>query len=191
MKKLILFLALFIPYIMNAQELVAFKLAASGEFVADNDASYVIVPFEGKSAHEIYQIISANIGSLYNDPSKVMSGVEDSFIKVRAIIPISKTTEKIFMVGNALFEVDGHVQFEIKIKDGRVRVAAPLIEDYIWLDGGSSGQFSKLVAQWFKYEKKEKNRLENERKINELEIRVNLELNSILGSLQSPDDDDW
>lgn len=181
MKNLLTLLLFVCPIIAYGQELVSFKLTPTAQFTTSSTSEdFIIVPFENKSAHEIYQMLATNIGGVFNDPSKVMSGVEDASIKIRAIIPISQKVEKIFMVGDVLIEVDGHIQYEIKIKDGRVRVSAPYIENNIWIDGGASGNFRNLVSQWFKAEKKEKKRLENEKKISDLELRVNSTLNSIL-----------
>ena len=44
----------------------------------------MVIPFEGKTAHQIYQELASNVGSTFNDPSKVMSEVEDASIKIRA-----------------------------------------------------------------------------------------------------------
>lgn len=191
MKKFITVLLLICPLLAFAQDLVSFKLTPEGTFTTISDEDYMVIPFEGKSAHEIYQTLASNVGSVYNDPSKVMSGVDDASIKIRSIIPISQKIDKIFMLGDVLIEVNGYMQYEIRIKDGRVRVTAPYIENDIWIDGGASGNFRNLVSQWFKPEKKEKKRVENEKKITELEMRVNSVINSVLGLNKTQEDDNW
>ena len=57
---------------MSAQELVSFKVTPDGNFVSSTGEDFVVVPFEGKNAHQIYQMLASNVGSVYNDPSKVM-----------------------------------------------------------------------------------------------------------------------
>lgn len=191
MKKILAIFMFVLPLFVFAQDLVSFKLTPQGSFVAANGDDFIVVPFEGKTSHEIYQILASNAGSVYNDPSKVMSGVEDASLKFRSIIPVSKTVDKIFMLGDVLIEVNGYLQYEIKIKDGRVRVSAPYIENNIWIDGGATGNFRNLTSQWFKEEKKEKKRVENERKIAELETTVNSVISSVLGVNKNPEDDNW
>ena len=191
MKKFITLLLLVCPILAFAQDLVSFKLTPEGTFTTASGEDFVVINFEGKSAHEIYQTLASNVGSVYNNPSKVMSGVDDASIKIRSIIPVSQKIDKIFMLGDVLIEVNGYMQYEIRIKDGRVRVAAPYIENDIWIEGGASGNFRNLVSQWFKHEKKEKKRIENEKKIAELEMRVNSVINSVLGLNKNQDDDNW
>lgn len=191
MKNLLIYILIVLPIFAFAQGTISFKLTPQATFSTASNEDFIIVPFENKSAHEIYQTLASNIGSLYNNPSKVMNGVEDTSIKIRSIIPISQKTTKVIMLGEVLIEINGFIQYDIKIKHGRAKVSAPFIENYIWIDGGASSNFPNLVSQWFKHEKKEKKRMENMQNIIELENRVNTIINSILGLNKPSEEDNW
>ena len=92
MKKFLTLILLFCPILVFAQDLVTFKLTPQATFVTASGEDFVVVPFDGKSAHEIYQTLASNVGSVYNAPSKVMNVVEDASIKIRAF---SEGTEKV------------------------------------------------------------------------------------------------
>ena len=175
-----------------AQEIVSFKLTPEATFLSNDGEDFIIVPYEGKSAHEIFQLLATNAASVFNDPSKVMSTVEDKSIKFRSIIPVAQKEVKL-LNQRTLAESKGFLQLEIRIKDGRIRISAPFVENDIWIDGSPmQGNFQNLVSQWYKPEKKEKKRIENENFRNSLESRVNLIVNSIIGSTpQMEEDDDW
>lgn len=148
-----------IPLLGKSQDLVFFQLQPNGTFLTSSGQDFAVVSYEGKNSEEIYKQLSTNIGIVFNNPDKVMSGVEYSFIKVRTIIPISEKIEKIIMMGNVKIEVDGYLQYDIKIKDGRVRISAPYIENDVWIDGGASGTYSNIINSWFKPEKKGKEKI--------------------------------
>lgn len=88
MKKILTLLLLVFPIFAIAQEKVSFKLTPQANFVTTSGEDFVIVPFEGKSAHEIYQILTSNVVSVYNDASEVMNGVNDELIKIRGFFPV-------------------------------------------------------------------------------------------------------
>lgn len=169
-----------------AQDKVNFNLTPIGSFITDGGEDFVVVPFEGKSAHQIYQLLATNVGSLYNDPSKVMSGVEDASIKVRAY-SANLCQKKVVLT----FDGGGYYQLEFKIKDGRVRVSAPYIENQISFETQpiSFGEFRYIVSKW--YEKKTgepKNK--NKRDIYRIEHQVNSIINSILG-FNANQEEEW
>ena len=192
MKNLLLILLLF-PFFLNAQELVYFKLTPNATFVSESNENFVIVPFEGKNAHEIYQILASNVGSTFNDPSKIMTSVQDASIKIRAY------SDNIYLkkIGLGMVLVfKGYYQLEFRIKDGRVRVSAPLVEEEIdgppTTLGNGIGEysFSKLVNTWFnngEIKKKEKQNVIN------LETELNSVINTILGLIGSTKqvEEDW
>lgn len=85
MKKLLFFLTLVVAFVnANGQEKVNFKLTSSGIFVGEDGKDYAIIPFENKSAHDIYVEILKNIHEIYNDPKEVLSTVEDESISICA-----------------------------------------------------------------------------------------------------------
>ena len=192
MKKVILFLLLICPFIMSAQELVSFKVTPDGNFVSSTGEDFVVVPFEGKNAHQIYQMLASNVGSVYNDPSKVMSGVEDASIKIRAFSD-NIYTKKVMGIPHAF---QGFYQIEFRIKDGRVRITAPYVEDSLDAPsisnqfGGNKGSFRHIVGKWFKNGKLKEKEAPN---ASNIELQLNGAINVILGLSGSTSkvDDDW
>lgn len=188
MKKILSIIALlFVITIANAQDKgVEFKLQKNGSFLTEEGKDYEIIQYEGLSAHEIYQKLCTNAGGVYNNPSKVMSNVEDVSIKIRAL-STGLVKAKMGMDKGAYY------QFQIKIKDGRVRVEAPMIEErlngatyndkYIW--------WHKFPEKWLKDDKsKEKHKI----KILWVEIGLNSVINEVLGySLKkdNKEEDNW
>lgn len=193
MKKLILLLLLVCPFLVSAQELVSFKVTPEGNFVTTSGEDFVVVPFDGKDAHQIYQMLASNVGSVFNDPSKVMSGVDDASIKIRAFSD-NIYTKKVMGIPHAF---QGYYQIEFRIKDGRVRVSAPFIEDDLRAPslssnafGGNNGSFRHIVKKWFKdgaLKDKEAPHAAN------IEMQMNGVINGILGLSGSASkvDDDW
>lgn len=195
MKKFLTFILLVCPILAFAQELVTFKLTPQANFVTASGEDFVVVPFEGKSAHEIYQTLASNVGSVYNDPSKVMSGVDVASIKIRAFCD-NIYLQKVMGIPH---QWEGYYQLEFRIKDGRVRVSAPIVENDIKCPslsqnafGGNTGSFSHIVGKWFKNgqpkEKEQKN-------IDNIETQMNYPINAILGLVgaasNSNVDDNW
>lgn len=184
MKKLLTLFLMLLPLLVSAQDLAIFTLNQYGQYVSADDEDYIVVSFEGKTAHEIYQELATNVSSLYNDPSKVMTGVEDASIKIRAFSD-DLIRIKILGLGQSL---GGYYQLEFKIKDGRVRVSAPMVEETMWIDGPTFRTFSKEVKGYFKNgELKDKKKEDYSIVV----AKMNSIVNSILGSTKSEDDDNW
>ncbi len=147
MKKLIAIAMMLLPLLAGAQELANFVLLPDGTYQTEDGKDFVVIPLEGKTAHQIYQELASNVGSTFNDPSKVMSGVEDASIKIRAFSD--------FLWFNKVLGIPhgwgGYYQLEFRIKDGRVRVSAPIVED-IAMDTQPYDKWSygSKVKKWFK-----------------------------------------
>lgn len=192
MKKILLLLLFICPFFVSGQELVSFKVTPDGNFVSSMGEDFVVVPFEGKSAHQLYQMLASNVGSVYNDPSKVMSGVEDVSIKIRAFSD-NIYTKKVMGISHPFC---GYYQIEFRIKDGRVRVSAPYVEDDIDAPtisnqfGGNKGSFRYIVKKWFKDGQLKEKEVPNAVNI---ESQLNGAINSVLGLTGSAStiDDNW
>lgn len=152
MKKLLAIIIMMLPMLGGAQELANFVLMPDGTYQTEDGKDFVVIPFEGKTAHQIYQELASNVGSTFNDPSKVMSGVEDASIKIRAYSDNLVMAKPFGYVKDQPY--GGYYQLEFKIKDGRVRVSAPIVEEnvrFISYDHKRyDGVFSKLVSKLFK-----------------------------------------
>lgn len=140
MKKFIFFCFCLFHIIASAQNEVNFVLKENGEYYTEGESqNFQIVQFEGKSAEEIYTILLTNINSIYNDPKIIVSNVKNSSIKVRALL---KEALFVNLYGMAECWVAANYQLEFRIKDGRVRVSAPFIEDELIRENLSSYESS-------------------------------------------------
>lgn len=189
MKNILLFMVALLHVIttVNAQDKgVDFKLQKDGSFLTEDGKDYEIVQYEGLSAHEIYQKLCSNAGGVYNNPNKVMSNVEDVSIKIRAL--------STGLVKFGWTARDAYYQFQIKIKDERVRVEAPIIENELmklsYNDMGSTW-WPKYANKWLKNEMSIK---KNKDKIVWVEINLNSVINGVLGyslTKESKEEDNW
>ena len=70
-----LFICGFLMLVMSSfsQKEVEFFLQSNGSFLTADSSDYVIVPFERKTASELYSMVKSNAMSLYRDPKEVMS----------------------------------------------------------------------------------------------------------------------
>ena len=69
MKKLLLFfLFANICIFEYAQGVVSFELKSDATFKTSDGQSYVVIPFEGKTAQELYNLVKSNVMKTYNSP---------------------------------------------------------------------------------------------------------------------------
>ena len=186
MKKIFLLLLAFVSINMRAQTVVEFSLTPSGSFVSEDEKDYIVYPFEGKNAHQIFQELSVNASKLYKDPKKVMSVVDDASISIRAY-DSEITYIKDFIQS---FNLGGYYCLMFEIKDGRVKVSAPIIEESMTktIDSSKQKDFSKIVKGWFKNgEVKSKNK----EQVKYTEQNINSVINAILGTIKSKSSEDW
>lgn len=184
-KSFVVFILLFFGLNVIAQTNICFHVMPDGSFQSEANEDYIVVPFEGKSAQEIYLELATNINSIYNSPKNVMNGVEYSSIKIRAIGGLVYDKSIIGIVSI----LDAHYQLEFKIKDNRVRVSAPFIEESLSLktDGLPFKEYSKVVKGYFKNGKlKEK----KQKDYDFLNNQINSIIEKILG-LDKAEDDNW
>lgn len=181
----ILILTLTLSFQCIAQESVTFTVTENGAFYAPDGKDYVIIPYGDKSAKDIYVILASNINSMYNNPSKVMSGVEYTSIKIRARGDLVLT--KNILGTESLLQA--YYQLEFQIKDGRVKVAAPFVEKSLYLSTSpfhEFKQFSKVINGYFEDgHVKEKKRKDYDI----LNSTINSIVNHILGVNQN--EEEW
>lgn len=145
----ILFLSfLFFAFIVKGQDHISFKLTQTG-FCSNDGKDYIVVPFEGKSAHDIFQSLCSNINGLYKNPQKVMSLVDDTSISIRAYDEKISSTNA--MLGMHIW-LGGYYNLVFQIRDGRVRVSAPLIDEELtnMANSQKAAPFSFYLKSWFK-----------------------------------------
>lgn len=190
MKKILFLLLMMCPVLAYSQGLVNFKLQPNASFKTSTGEDFVVVPFEGKTAHEIYQMLRTNVGTYINKASSTLSEVEDASITVFAH---SDNLYTMKLLGIPHYW-QGNYKLEFRIKDGRVRVSAPYIVNEIYAkdvkSNVRSGNFDYYVNKWFKDGKAKEKELAN---VNRVENIVNRGINTILG-LQGETvkiDEDW
>ena len=144
MRKYISFCLMLIISCLSVSAQVNFKLQSDGSFRTIDGEDYVVIPFEGKSTHDLFFILTSNTTSLYKYASKVMNTVQDNIVTIYGrgnIFPY-------ISICNLSFKVS--YQLEFKIKDGRIRVSAPKVEDdaIMTCDAGTLPvSYSEMVAK--------------------------------------------
>lgn len=185
MKKILLLSFLLLSIIVKGQDQVSFKLTQTG-FCSNDGKDYIVVPFEGKNAHDIFLSLCSNINSLYKNPKNVMSVVGDTSISIIAYDEKISSTNA--MLGMHIW-LGGYYNLVFQIKDGRVRVSAPIIDEELtnMANSQKAAPFSSYLKSWFKKgEVKEKSKKHQKH----TEDNMNSIINSIL-FYQGPNEDNW
>ena len=186
MKKIVSILLLVLTTaVVSAQGVVSFKLTPEGKYVTEEGDDFVIVPFEGKSASEIYMELLENITAIRDAPFEIVSSLDS---KLLTVLVKSNDIIRNRMLGRT-YNLEGSYTVEFKIKDGRVRVSAPNVSP-------NAGQYEFV---WFvknHFNKKGEFKDENRRKdFQEVQVEVNKTLNYLL-NLKSAiekevEEEDW
>lgn len=181
--------------VASAQDPVHFSLTRTGSFVSQDGTGFVVVPFEGKTTAELYNMVKNNIMSVYKDPKKVMSENENQTISVRGYGSIVYKTVTFIP---RVFE--GHYTIVFKFKDGRIRVDAPVVDDDLVESDGNlpSISLSSYCKNLFDKKGRPIGGKANSKKIARVENAINHPVNLILGlektnvtSTASDEDDNW
>lgn len=187
MKKVLFSLAfLLVVGASFAQNVATFKLTASGSFASVDGKEFIVIPFEGKNEHQIFQLLCANVNKLYKNPQKVMSVVDDASVSVRAY------DSKITYIKDLIqtFDVGGYYNLNFEIKAGRVKVSAPIIDEDMTrtVNGAREKDFSRMVRSWTKdgvFKEKFTKQVEY------TETNINSIINTILGTDKAHQEDEW
>lgn len=186
-KSLLLLMAL-VPFICFGQ--INFKLNGSGCFEAQDGKDYIVVNCDGKTAHELYDIVRINVGKTYNSPKMVMSVVEDKSIAIFAYV------QDIIIEGNFIakisYECDYNLQFDFK--DGKIRVGAPKLGEMVWQKSAidrmkyDNYSASNIISKKFF----DKNGKAKKKKMKDIE-KIEKEFNTLLDALVAipTANDDW
>ena len=145
MKKILFIAVLCLTAVLSASAQVEFKLGPDGTFHMKDGRNYAVVPFEKKSAHEIYQTLFVNVAEVYRDPKqKVIITLDGSSVNIRAYDP-KLTYAK---MGENL---GGYYTLNFEVKDVKVKIDAPVVDEILTRskDGVRDKDFSKLVRSWY------------------------------------------
>lgn len=191
MKKLITMVLMLLPMIALGQGTTDFILSPEGSYTTKGGNDYEIITFDDKSAEDIYKMLMTGISGCYNNPDKVIvANVPGSLLKIRAYSD-DLARAKPFGYGKDQ-SWEGYYQLEFRIKDGRVRVSAPYIEDdLVFYSRDRSPEhksFRKIAKGYFKNgEIKEKKRSGCEFIAGKINYIINKILNN--AALENSDDD--
>lgn len=132
---------LLICFTVHAQFKAHFYLQRDGTFKTKDNANYAVIEYDGIPADRLYTMVKNNINSLYKSPKDVMSEVENTSITVRGYdnkITINK------------FGYSGYYNLNFKFKDGKIRVAAPIVDKDVYSPSGDiRNDFSDVAASFF------------------------------------------
>lgn len=186
-KSLLLLMAL-MPLICFGQ--INFKLNGNGCFESQDGKDYIVVNCEGKTAHELYDIVRINVGKTYNSPKMVMSVVEDKSIAIFAYV------QDIIIEGNFIakisYECDYNLQFDFK--DGKIKIGAPKLGEMAWQKSAidrmkyDNYSASNIISKKF-FDKKGKAKKKKIKDIEKIEARFNALLNALVAIPTA--NDDW
>ena len=103
------------------------KFVDEGKLVIDSINKYYVIPFTGKSAHQLYMDQLARIASIYLSPDRVTEKVEDKTIVINAAE--SKLMSYLGVTGRT--EIIVKYRIEMQFKDGKIRLNPPSISKVI------------------------------------------------------------
>lgn len=185
------FLFVIMALCVNAQ---TFELTAHGFVDSLNmQNDYIVVPFEGSSQTEIYNLALSAVGKHFVSPKDRISKVEYSQINLNGIIP-AVTYEN--WMGKLYYDLNYNLIFEFK--DGKMKINSPIINDvvrdapfgakkHIFLSESERGSAISGHKALFK----------NNGKVNEKKHKENIEraMNSficlIVAEMKNPKNADW
>lgn len=152
---------------------------SNGVFEAKGSENFYVIEYKGKSASELYTNVLSSISTLYKNPERVLSKVDNVSIKVSATaldVPVPRDAEDInnvFPQKNDYFAFDYTLSFQFK--DGKIRINPPSLDtDKILyanpIDGGRYGAVAPSFKHHFGYSSKYK--IAFEKYLNELIVTI-------------------
>lgn len=185
MKKFLFIAVLCLSAVLSVNAQVEFQLTSDGTFHMKDGRNYAVIPFAGKTAHEIYTALFTNASEVFRDPKqKVIITIDGASINIRAYDPkltYAKEDEYLGTYYNLNFEV----------KDGKVKVAAPEVDENLTRskDGVRDRDFSKLVRSWFQEATIQAKYADNK---SYTETQFNAIINGVLtGNIMDDSADNW
>ena len=185
-------LLVFIAINTSAQ---TFELTARGFVDSTNIKNdYIIVPFEGKSQCEIFNLALAAIGKNFVSPKDRISKVEYSQINLNGTITAVTYLNR---MGMKLY-FDLYYNLILEFKDGRMKINGPIINDivrdapfgdkhHMFLTEAERGSAISGHKALFK-----KNGKVNEKKHKEnIEEAINTFISRVIGEMSNANNSDW
>ena len=103
-----------------------FYVYENATFKKAGDTDYYVVDFGKKSAHQLYMDVLSHISSIYRNPDRVISKVED-----RSIVINGYANEVSYFKDMQGYSTSMSFRYriELQFKDGKIRVNAPDLPD--------------------------------------------------------------
>lgn len=99
---------------------IDFKISEPGILTCRNSTSnYYVLEYQGKSASELYTNVLSAISSIYNNPEKVLSKVDNVSITISAYAEVITPNVNIDFVNIY------HYNLQFLFKDNKIRINAP------------------------------------------------------------------
>lgn len=140
-RSLFIAILLLICFAAHAQFKAHFYLQRDATFTTKDNADYAVVEYPGMTADQLYTMVKSNINSLYKSPKDVMSEVENVSITVRGYskrIVIDK------------YGYSGYYNLNFRFKDGKIRVAAPIVDNDVYSWGNNTRwDFADAISFFF------------------------------------------
>lgn len=186
MKKIILTLIAFLPFVCSAQ----FELTPNGLVDQSTKKDFIVKDFPGKSAVDLYNKSLVSITSIYKSPNTVASKVEGEIINVNGTGTI---TVKRVMNFDYIIEYNLIIRF----KDGKVRFDSPLISSiytfngynkkcYIDITGSDAKDMGSTIHVF-----KSNGEIKQEKIKNDIEKCFNAIFYKIISDINGGVDNDW
>jgi len=188
-KLLLLFLTSIIAISLIAQNNYAdFRFIEDGSFVSKkNNTNYIVIDFPDLDRIEIYQKLLVGITDQYSSSSDIINKVEDHIISVNTIL-VDAYSEKALGIP---LRKHIHCIFKFQIKDEKLRVDAPEIQQIITgLPVPADDNCIRFSLESSSYFKKGILKQKKEHLYDKINSAINTAINDII-TKSFIDNDDW
>lgn len=145
------------PQVSSVEELKFYIEDESGLLKTRGSGDYYLLERNGKSASELYTNVLSAISTMYKNPEKVLSKVDNVSITVSGTaldVPVSKDaslTNSVFPQKNDYYGFDYTLSFQFK--DGKIRVNAPSfdVDNILYSDVLDGGRYDGVAPTFRKH----------------------------------------
>lgn len=133
---------------INAQSItptINFKITQPGVLSrTDSQENYYIIEYNGKTASELYNNVLGSISSIYRNPDKVLSKVDNVSVNVTALAEVQAT-----LSSNYTCLIRFNYTLHFLFKDGKIRINAPNFDcDSIYDFDDFNGRWHKVPSSF-------------------------------------------